>query len=400
MKPLRRIVKKNINAYSRGMDDRRKSIKELDERRRENLQFRSQTLKDLGKSLVERLDEAAFPGGEGGGYRRVKREIADSEASIQSIEAALTAIKELDEEIKVKKEEGADREDEAALLYARLGERVLNGSFPGSEDSPHRKQMEQILSRNSALEERLQDLDEKDGGIFSWFSKGIQSMIFNSSIKKNNKQLDRIYFHAGKQFARTAQKEPSAEDTAADDTAAEALLLRDTLAKQRELAELEDAVAELEQEKRKIQNSFGFREKPSSRIKVLEEQNRRRVDDLGGLYLRVGEDAAADKFSEHLSGEDKVKLEQARRYRERAEENGRDIEKLEAAISVDLEKEKIAKLERARSGQKERITEGEKNLAELGRRIEEANERIKETQKYIQELEQAGNTETETEGGT
>jgi hypothetical protein len=47
------------------MDERRKTIGELDEKRRENLRSRSQTLEDLGRSLVERLEEARFSGGEG-----------------------------------------------------------------------------------------------------------------------------------------------------------------------------------------------------------------------------------------------------------------------------------------------------------------------------------------------
>jgi DNA repair exonuclease SbcCD ATPase subunit len=383
-----------------GMDERRKIIGELNEKRREQLQSRSQTLEALGKSLIERLDEGRFPGGEGGEYRRVKQEIAESDASIESIEGALARIKELDEEISVKLEERSDREEEAADLYTRLGRKLMEGDFPDGGNS-NRNHLELLLSRNNSLEERLQDLDERDGGgIFSWFSKGVQSMVINASVKKNIRQMDRIYLQTGKHYAQKAESRPSpAGDSPEGGTSVEeaapsqetALLLRDTLAQRRIIAELEGAAGELEGEKRKIKSSFGFREKPSARIKILERQNLRRQEELRELYLKVGEKAAADKFTgEDLLDEDRAKLDKARRCRESADERGREIEKLEGAIAIDAEQEKIAKLERAISKEKERISAERKNIAELKGQIDRANKRIADTRKYIDEIEGRG----------
>ncbi|MDR1929278.1 MAG: hypothetical protein LBQ44_01490 [Treponema sp.] len=376
------------------MDERRKIIGELDEKRKESLRSCSQTLEDLGKSLVERLEEARFSGGEGGEYRRVSQEIADSEASIASIRGALARIKELDEEISVKAEERSNREEEAAVLYIRLGEGVLEGAFPDSGEIPGKKQLELILSRNNTLEERLQDLEDRGGaGFFSWFSRGVQTLVINSSMRKNFRQLDRIYLQAGKAYAQRAESRAPDQGTLEEAAA----LLRDTLAQRRIIAELEGAAAELEEERRRIRNSFGFREKPSARIKTLEQRNFRRREDLRGLYLKVGEDAAAEKLSgADLADEDRAKLAEARRYKENADKDGREIEKLEAAIAVDQEREKIVKLERAVSGQKERIAAGERNLEDLNRRIEDAHERIKQIedgQKTIQDSEQGGTIE-------
>jgi hypothetical protein len=250
-----------------------------------------------------------------------------------------------------------------------------------------------LLSRYNNLEERLQDLDEKDGGgIFSWFSKGIQSMVIRSSIKKNNKQMDRIYLQTGKQYAQKAES-PNQKDIAQEKGPSQeaADMLRDTLAQRRTIAELDGAIEELEGEKRKIQNSFGFREKPSARIKILEWQNLRRHEDLQELYLKVGEKAAADKLKgEDLLDEDRAKLDTARRCRESAGEKGREIEKLEAAIAMDEEREKIIKLERAVSKEKERIAVQKKNLAELKGQIDKANKRIDDTRKHIDEIEKGG----------
>jgi hypothetical protein len=365
MKPYGRIVKKNV--YLISMDERRRTIQVLEEQRRESLLFRTRTLEDLGKSLAERLGGRAFPGNRGDDYHRFKQEIADSEASIGVIRSALKRIKELDEEISVKRLEKADRKEEAAALYLQLGEYVLAEEMPEFEPPgelrPLKHQRDLLLERDVSLHERLGDLETAP-----WFSKSMQTLVINSSLKRNRRHLDKLHCQAGEIYARLVNKVP---EEAGDDGFS--VILRDSRAMRQNLAELDKGIETLEQEKAKIQLSFGFKEKPARHIRILEEKTVRRNEDLRKLYLQVAEGASV---LDGLEDGDKAALEKARRYGESAETNGRDIERIEAEIAIDKEKEKIAKLERAVSGQKNRAADSEKNIGELSRKIAEVQKRI------------------------
>jgi hypothetical protein len=348
------------------MDERRRTIRVLEEQRQKNLLFRTRTLEELGKDLAERLGEA-LPGNQGEDYHRFKQEIADSEASIGVIRSALKRIKELDEEISVKRLEKADRKEEAAALYLQLGQYVLGGNIPDSglanELKALKRQRDLFLERDLSCRERLRNIE--DAG---WFSRNIQTLVINSSLKKNQRQLDKLHCQAGEIYARldTVQTEP-------DDGFS--IILRDTRAKWQNLAELDEGIEALEQEKAKIQLSFGFKEKPARHIQILEEKTMRRNEDLRKLYLQVAE-GAPSVLQDSLADGDKAALEKARRYGESAEAGSREIERIEAEIAIDKEKEKIAKLERAVSGQKNRAANSEKNIGELNHKIAEAQRRI------------------------
>jgi hypothetical protein len=375
------------------MDDRYRTIRVLNEKRREDLQFRTRTLEDLGRSLAERLG-GVLSGSQEGDYRRFKQEIAESEASIGVIREALARIKALDEEISVKLMEKADRGDEVAALYTRFGRRLLDLRLVPAECGFYRRQQELFLVRSASCEERLQELETGAAGIFSWLSRAIQALIIRSSLKRIARQLDRTYLQAGEAYVRTT--EDTSAGTVAGDSAADAiagttaenpdtgeeefsLVLRDIRALRQNLTELDGALGVLEQEKAGIRASFGFTEKPARRIKTLQERAVRRQRDLQELYLRIGE-SAETVLKDSLNDEDRLALEKARTYGDSAGEAGREIERIEAGIAADKEREKILKFEKAVAGQKSRAAESEKNIAELNRKIAEAHKRIDELQ--------------------
>lgn len=366
----------------------------MNEKRREDMLFQTRILEDLGRSLAERLD-GGLPGAREGDYRRFKQEIAESEASIEVIQGALARIKALDEEISVKLMERADRREEASALYLRCGRLLLDLRPVPAECGPYSRQRELSLARFASLEDRLRELEAGSGGIFSWLSRVIQALIIRSSLKRIGRQLDRICLQAGEAYAGDAASGANAAGGAkaaggmADPAAGGAPrenpgedlspLLRDIRALRQNLAELDGALGVLEREKAKIRASFGFPEKPARRIKILQERAGRRRQDLQELYLRIGESAAA-VFGDSLNGEDRAALEKAGKYGDSAEETRGEIERIEAGIAVDKEREKILKFEKAVSGRKTRAAENEKNIAELNRKIAEANKRIDELQ--------------------
>jgi hypothetical protein len=370
------------------LDDRQHMIRELDAKRRENLRLRDLTLEDLGKSLVERLAESDFPGGEGAICRRYIREIADSEDSVRTIQGALRRIRELDEEISVKKQEKADREDEADLLYLRLGCRLLAADGPGEPLlASALRELSLYREHGKNLAARLDELAGAGNGFFVRLGAFFQSLVIRCSLKRNEKLVDRVYLNAGRIYgeALDASERPASAASCNEETA---LLIRDTVSARQYLAELDGAVRVLEREKEKIGASFGFHEKPARRIRRLEEQAGARREELRGLYRRIGE--GADMFS-GLEAREEDALGRARDFGRAACEHEKEIVRIEADIEADRETARIVRLEKTLAAHRGRVASGEKNIAELNRKIAEGRRRIRDLRR---EPDEAGQNET------
>ena len=116
------------------MDDRKKRIIEL-EKDLKNSQIRlTALLETLGKSLLNRpeissadektfTDKGIFPNIEK--YLCLQKEIEDADASIKSIEAKISRLRELDDDIDAKEQELAANSKELTGMYSKLGKLVL-----------------------------------------------------------------------------------------------------------------------------------------------------------------------------------------------------------------------------------------------------------------------------------
>ena len=127
---------------------------------------------------------------------------------------------------------------------------------------------------------------------------------------------------------------------------------------------------------------MGFKGNPSRRIHSLEEQAKKSREELGELYLKMGENAASGNpaLAALLTVEDRVFLEEAGRLGESAGEKAKEIEKIQAALSMEKEKNGLAKLERALDERRIKLAENERDMAGINRRIKEARERIEKLQ--------------------
>jgi hypothetical protein len=374
--------------YSEGMVERQNSIlksriRELDGEKRALLRSRNKVLENLGESIFERLEDGAFPGEESE-YRRFRQEIADSEQTIVSIKDAMARLRLLDEEINVKNEEKFDRKEELEILLSVLGKELLGGELPESF-AANKKQFALCLSRKESLEEQIQDAeDPARSGIFSRISGAVKTMIFRASLKKCAALLDKIYVEAGAKYLdeKKGENEPLELPVLGP-------LFRDALSLSRVTEELEEALGTLEGEKRQIQASLGG--KVSGRIQSLEGQAEKSREGLGELYQNMGENAVQNHpaVSGVLTDQDRAALEEAGRLRKNADEKTREIEKIEAAISMNKEAAELSRLEKAVDRGKSRIAEEEQNMAELNRKISETKTRI-ENLKVIRSDDEIG----------
>jgi hypothetical protein len=279
----------------------------------------------------------------------------------------------LDEEINVKNEEKFYRKEELEILLSALGKELFSSELPESF-AVNKKQLALCLSRKESLEERIRDTEDPVRfGIFSRISGAIKAMIFRASLKKCAALLDKIYAEAGAKYLDEKKGESGPLELPIIGP-----LFRDALSLTRVTEELEVALRTLEEEKRKIQASIGDR--ASGRIRSLEIQAEKSREGLGELYRKMGENAVLGHpaVSGILTEQDRTVLEEAGRLRKNADEKTREIEKIEAAISMNKETVELSRLEKAMDRGKSRIAEEERNMAELNRKISETKSRIED----------------------
>jgi predicted nucleic acid-binding Zn-ribbon protein len=364
------------------MDDRLRTIKDLDAERAGNLDSRERTLEALGKSLFERAGEGAFPG-EQDNYRRYNEEIDTAEKSIRDISDGLEKIKSLNEEISVKKQEQKDRGEELDILLHRLGKQALTVSGDSAGKvvpflNVHRRQLELCDSKRAGIESELRELDaSKSGGFFSWIRGSAKSVMLQSSLKRNGKLRERIFREAGRKYL---DEEDAAASAASAAGAGGNECYRDALSLSKHIAELDEALSTLENEKRKIEDAVSERGNPGRRLAALRKDMEESRGGLRKLFLKMGESAASGlpTVAAILTDADKAVLGDAELFRKNAEDSGREIERLEAAIAADKESGELAKLQRALDGKKDRLADDERTISELNRKIAESKEKLQQ----------------------
>jgi DNA repair exonuclease SbcCD ATPase subunit len=373
------------------MDERKKTIGKLEEKKREIQGTVESLLEKLGKSLLAWLDK------EGAGpfldeleeYRRILGEIAKSEESIRVIEADTLRLKELEGEISENEKDSSVKTKELSALYARLGEGILETGFAAA----YKEHAEALVQKIQSLEDRLRELDEgKHINIFTWIGNNTQGMVLRSLITKNQAGLERVYIEAGEQYF--ARREQGTADN--PDNPAVGVLLDQVSGIRRELAELDESLTRLRNERRKITDSLGteggFRTSGSAKkIKTLERHISHAREQLTGLHIRFGAqfaDIVEDGSSEEealLKARHKAALEKVRKLREEIAEYDASIEKLRASLLIDEAREGIEKMEKAITGHRQRIAASEDAISGLKRQIEESNRRIQELMKITDE---------------
>jgi DNA repair exonuclease SbcCD ATPase subunit len=312
-------------------------------------------------------------------YHRYLKEIRGYEGDIRIINADVICLKELEEDLRRTEEANAEGAKNLSGLYARLGELVLEDTGFADFAEPYRKQLEDLVSKVRSLEDRLDVLTEKgDAHLFSWIGKGAQTVVIRSFLGKNQKNIQRIFTTAGEQFTRSAFREGGADAG-----------VREILGKIEDVrkaqAELAGELARLQEERRRIGESFGSEGTPQRRIRTLERQTAHVREQLRGVYLRYGAglEASSEGSGALFTADDLALLDRIRLLRKTIRDHGAQIETLEASLAIDEERERIAKKEQAIADQRQRIGVSERAIIELKGEIEEARRRIEELSKKL-----------------
>ena len=390
-------------SYDGIMDDRKSIIRELEDRKKADTETRNRLLEGLGETLLLRIGEwepflGSSPQAETGGekpgvilteFRKHKKDIAESEENIRAIEAAIQRFKELEESISGKTEELSRLEKSLEGVYVKLGKELL--AVPGEDTGASRQQEETVLAKIDELEKKLDELQEKEGNIFTWVGKNAQIAVSKALLVKNRSALSKVYRDLGEKFisGHLETHVPSRQESDAEllipdyESAGEALELRN------QLSSLAEDLTELKTERGKLTDQFGTRSSQSRRIQGLEKRILQNKAKLEGVYLRFGFLAAGCESGGALSSliveEDKPALERAEVLKNSIEKSELEIERIKAAISIDNEKTEIEKMKKAISGQQQKIAAAREAIADFENQIAESESRIEELEAFLRE---------------
>jgi chromosome segregation ATPase len=367
------------------MDERKKTIRELEEKKREDQNAIDLILENLGRTLLSRIAGSSGAAGAAEGrsssedvaeYRRILKEIADAEDYIRSIEADSLRLKELEEGILRKELDNSEQVKALSRLYTRLGELLVeDAAFSGFTGS-FRRQIETLVPKIRSLEDRLGDLEDgNQDNVFTWIGKSAQGMVIRSFLGKNQGNLQRIYTAVGEKFSASGLEEPILNPGILS-------VLGEIEGSRKTILGLNSALNELRNERRKIGDSFGAEGGPVKRIQSLERHIAHSREQIRSLYLRYGGRIAGggseDEFASLLTPEDTLALDDIKQLREIIEENDKSIEKLKASLAIDAERAEIDRMQKSIEAHKQRIAASNEAIADLKRHIGESNRRIQE----------------------
>jgi tetratricopeptide (TPR) repeat protein len=386
------------------MDDRKKQINDLEQRKREQGVSLDALLTRLGESLLGRVNDplqennSAF--GELDLFRRLKNDITDSEAAIQTVEEQIRRFRELEESIETKEQENSAGSKELAIVYGRLGKLLLDLATDASGDyvdfcAPYRDQADTLYTKVLSLEERLSGLEERDGGnVFTWIGKNAQGMVLRSFLTKAQESLEQLYRNAGERYSRRDGNRlldgEANDSSSSSESAAVAEFCADIERRRAEVRVLSQELADLKEERKEISGSFNAEGGPLKQIQTLKNNIAHVQDELKSLYRRIGAEAASidgverrDIINTLIKPEDQETLDNAVQISRLIRENERAIEKLQASLAIDDEKEKIEKYRKMIQEKKDKIAQAEKNIAEYEEGIRVSETAIEKLQTLL-----------------
>jgi len=368
------------------MDDRKKRIDELEREKQEVWASLDSLLENFGENLYSRTKDMQVNFDDIGQYKEYLNNIASTNTAIGKVEEKNRRFKELEDTIDFKEHEEKERLRELAILYRRLGKALLENSAYNDFTSTFREQADALSSKLESLENRIMELEAKDGGnVFTWIGKSAQGLVLKSFLSKAQESQEQLYHNVGERYSsrESSENEGGGEGEIAS--------LRGEIAKLREISGAAmEALLALKDEKRLISASFGADGNPQKQIQNLKNRINEIRDNLRNLYRTFGAQAAGIMDAEIaperkyfidtiVTAEDSEIIGIAVKMNQAIIEFESTIGKLTASLAIDEESAKIEKYQRS-------IEEKNNRIDELKKAINDLEENVRNSQAYIQEL--------------
>jgi chromosome segregation ATPase len=368
------------------MDDRKKRIDDLLKNNQENRSSLDTLLENFGQNLYARTKEAKANFEDIDRYNGLLRDIAESNTAIGKIEEKNRRYKELEDAVDAKEQEEKERQKEMDVIYRRLGRALLENSAYDDYTSLFKEQAEALSAKLESLENRIEELDSKDGGnVFSWIGKSAQGLVLKSFLSKAQENREQLLHEIGERY--------SSRDSVSEDD--EIAVIRTEIDSLRGVSKTAmDELAILKDEKREISAGFGIDGNPQKQIQSVKNHINEVEETLRGLYKNFGaqasgimdDDIAPERkyfIDTIVTAEDGETIGRAVRLNQSISDNEKAIAKLRASLAIDEERTKIEKSLRSIEDKKSKITDLEKDIADLEGSVRECETYIQELQKQL-----------------
>ncbi|MCL2044244.1 MAG: hypothetical protein FWG89_08905 [Treponema sp.] len=393
------------------MDDRKKQIGELEKRKKEQIILLDTLLTRFGENIFSRMDDSALTDTssftEMADYHRFLKNITDSEISIQAVEEQVRRFKELEENIHAKTREESVGLKELSVMYGLLGKLLLDASDDTDGDYAvfcvqYRDQADALLTKVLSLEDRLADLEQREGSnVFAWIGKSAQVLVLRSFLTKAQENLEHLRRNVGERYSRRDTNEITdtvvQPDMNYDQNVMDVESLCEEIQQKRAVSRaLSQDLETLKEEKKNISGSFNSEGGPLKQIQTLKNHITRVRDDLKSLFRRIGAETASIKIDPEndkserrqfldslLHDDDREILDDAARINESINNIETSIEKLKASLAIDDEKAKIDKFHKMIQDRKSKITQAEIQIAEFESGIKDAEANIEKLGKLL-----------------
>jgi len=370
------------------MDDRKFVIKELEEKKRTLTESKNHLLQGLGEAILQKIGDAEpFSDSQIGGpgavlaeYRRMKKEIADSNETIKSLQLDDLRLKEIEERISAIESEQSLLKVELAQAHTSIGMATLKAPDMNDITALLKTQEEALLVKIDEHEKTLAELEEQGGGILGWLGKNARTAVEKALLSKNRSDLEKLYLRAGIEYLSTAMAELADVNAAKD--AEKAIGLKERM------ASLGEELLSLKEERRKLGGGFGLESSPSNRIKGMEKRIAQVTKEFPAVYFRLGTLAAAsggkEIFADFMNDDAPAVLEKAEALSSQIANEELSIRKVNAAIRIDEEKAEIERLKRAITAQQQKIAAAEDAITGIEEQISDTEQHITELEIFIQ----------------
>jgi uncharacterized coiled-coil DUF342 family protein len=374
-------------AYTINMDDRKKRIDELERAKQEARAALDTLLENFGESLYSRTKDMQVSFDDIGYYKEYLNNIAATNTAIGKVEEKNRRYKELEDTIDFKEREEKERLREVALIYRKLGKALLENSAYNDFTFTFREQADALSSKLESLENRIMELEAKEGGnVFTWIGKSAQGLVLKSFLSKAQESQEQLYHNVGERYSN---RDSSSKEEGG--TEGEIVSLKGEIDKMLEVSRAAmNELSLLKDERRMISAGFGIDGNPQKQIQNLKNRINEIRDNLRNLYRTFGAQAAGIMDAEILperkyfidtivTAEDSEIIGRAVKMNQTVIEYETNIGKLSASLAVDEENAKIEKYQRS-------IEDKNNRIDELKRAIDDLEENVRDSQAYIQEL--------------
>jgi hypothetical protein len=343
------------------MDDRRKLVKELEERSKKNQSLETQSYTVLGEYFFKTYGGTGEENTFAEKFEEIRMHQGDISANnikslrikeiVRRIDDIRTVLRDVDDEI-------GRIEKENLPIYEEVGRAVFEAYRETAADDPGvdriMGEIRGLLFDITSAEEKVSSIKEapKERSFLDKIFEGSKVMFLNSSRALKLRSLEKNYQKFGKllleQKSGFVPETPEMKD-----------FLRPYFTNKEKIKKLTSKAGGLTKEQSSLDEELvrlGVEKRHQKRIKDLEIQNEKTAELLRTLFLEIGR-GVAEKTPENVLEDKRLSelLADIEDFRNRSAENTGEMEKLKAAMEFDGLNRKIFDLKRVLEIEEEEI---------------------------------------------